>query len=84
MATKRRGPDLVDRRPTFQEMQAGLRKIARRKEELAALDPNGIQQEDDEHRLDVWPPLWNDTQLSCLTRPSFTQRLDHPFRDGKC
>src|SRR5205823_798357 len=68
MATKRRQPDLVDSRPTVQEMQAGLRKIARRKAELIALDPNTIQCEADERTFNGWPPMWNDTVAEIFGR----------------
>ena len=53
MATRRKEPDLVDCRPAVPEMQAGLRKIGRRKAELDALDPNTIQREEDEHQFDA-------------------------------
>src|SRR5467141_2082007 len=70
MATKSKGPDRVDSRPGVTEMQAGLRKIARRKAELIALDPNTIQREEDERPFDGWPPMWNDTVAEIFGRDS--------------
>jgi len=70
MATRRKEPDLVDSRPTVPVMQAGLRKIARRKAELLALNPNTIQREEDERRFDAWPPMWNDTIAEIFGRNS--------------
>ena len=51
-------------------MQAGLRKIARRKTELAALDPNTIQREEDERQFEGWPAMWNDTVSEIFGRDS--------------
>jgi hypothetical protein len=70
MVTRRKEPELVDSRPTVPEMQAGLRKIARRKVELITLDPNSINSEEDEWRFDAWPPMWNDTVAEIFGRSS--------------
>src|SRR5207249_3227957 len=70
VATRRKEPDLVDFRPTVQEIQVGLRKIARRKAELVALDPSTIQSEEDERRFDGWTPMWNDTVAEIFGRNS--------------
>ena len=70
MATRRKGTDPVDYRPSVPEMQAGLRKIARRKTELLALDPNAIQREDDERPFEGWVSMWNDTVAEIFGRDS--------------
>jgi len=70
MATRRKGPELVDYRPTVQQMQVGLRKIGRRKAELVALDPSTIQREEDERHFEAWPPMWNDTVSEIFSRDS--------------
>jgi len=70
VVTRRKGPDRVDYRPTVQEMDVGLRKIARRKAELVALDPGSINREEDERPFGAWPPMWNETVSEIFGRDS--------------
>jgi hypothetical protein len=42
-------------------MRDALPRIAKRKAELEALDPNAINREEDEAQFDTWPPMWNET-----------------------
>jgi uncharacterized protein (TIGR02391 family) len=60
----------VDSRPGIPEMRSGLLKLAKRKAELLALDPSTIRNEEDERRLDAWPPMWNDTIATIFGRNS--------------
>src|SRR5258708_4621971 len=74
MPTRRKDPDPVDHRLTVQEMQDALPKLARRREELEALDPNAINSEDDEAPFDEWHPMWNETLGDIYPRNSIQYR----------
>jgi uncharacterized protein (TIGR02391 family) len=79
---KRPEPQRVDSRPSVPDMVVGLRKIARRKTELQALDPNSIQQEEDERKFEAWPPMWNDTVAEIFGRNSiqFAEYKNHGLK----